>query len=142
MYITICGDFARIQVKYTAKWNMQTAEFFSNTLQIRKAVIRISGVFCLTAKTYCTRINRYHKLPRGIFTHSHFAYFSAFMEYLTRKFQEKKSCLQDSPTSAGCLERQLPFRRSAILPGRAFFCAYFTQILHPPVSLYTPLSAH
>ncbi|WP_416386476.1 DUF6783 domain-containing protein [Blautia faecis] len=39
MYITICGDFARIQVKYTAKWNMQTAEFFSNTLQIRKAVI-------------------------------------------------------------------------------------------------------
>ena len=47
------------------------------------------------------------------------------MEYLTRKFQEKKSCLQDSPTAAGCLERQLPFHRSAILPGRAFFCAYF-----------------
>ncbi|WP_334285836.1 DUF6783 domain-containing protein [Ruminococcus sp. 1001136sp1] len=39
MYITICGDFSRIRVKYTAKWGVQTAEFFSNTLQIRKAVI-------------------------------------------------------------------------------------------------------
>ncbi|MFQ7020261.1 MULTISPECIES: DUF6783 domain-containing protein [unclassified Ruminococcus] len=39
MHITICGDFSRIRVKYTAKWGVQTAEFFSNTLQIRKAVI-------------------------------------------------------------------------------------------------------
>ncbi|MFR8311891.1 MAG: DUF6783 domain-containing protein [Ruminococcus sp.] len=28
MYITICGDFSRIRVKYTAKWGVQTAEFF------------------------------------------------------------------------------------------------------------------
>jgi len=33
---------------------------------------------------------------------------------------KKESCLQDSPPAAGHLERQLPFRRSAILPGRAF----------------------
>ena len=34
---------------------------------------------------------------------------------------KKESCLQDSPPAAGRLERQLPFRRSAILPGRAFY---------------------
>jgi hypothetical protein len=35
-------------------------------------------------------------------------------------WDKKESCLQDSPPAAGRLERQLPFRRSAILPGRAF----------------------
>lgn len=34
---------------------------------------------------------------------------------------KKESCLQASPPAAGRLERQLPFRRSAILPGRAFY---------------------
>ena len=35
---------------------------------------------------------------------------------------KKESSLQDSPPTAGRLERHLPFRRSAILPGRAFLC--------------------
>ena len=33
----------------------------------------------------------------------------------------KNPALQDSPPAAGRLERHLPFRRSAILPGRAFY---------------------
>ena len=33
---------------------------------------------------------------------------------------KKESCLQDSPLAAGRLERQLPFRRSAILPSKAY----------------------
>ena len=36
-------------------------------------------------------------------------------------WDKKESCLQDSPPAAGRLERQLPFYRSAILPGRAFY---------------------
>ena len=33
---------------------------------------------------------------------------------------KRKSCLQDSPPAAGRFGRHLSFRRSAILPGRAF----------------------
>ena len=34
---------------------------------------------------------------------------------------KKESCLQNSPPAAGRYKRHLPFRRSAILPGRAFY---------------------
>ena len=40
---------------------------------------------------------------------------------VVRSFHDKKNpALQDSPFTAGRLERQHPFRRSAILPGRLF----------------------
>jgi len=37
-----------------------------------------------------------------------------------QSFTRKNPALQDSPPAAGRYKRHLPFRRSAILPGRAF----------------------
>ena len=34
---------------------------------------------------------------------------------------KKEACLQDSSPTAGHIERHLTFRRSVILPGRAFY---------------------
>ena len=52
----------------------------------------------------------------------HFASFTAVskISYKHGLWLIKESCLQDSPPAAGRFMRHLPFRRSAILPGRAF----------------------
>ena len=128
MHITICGDFSRIRVKHTAKWGVQTAEFQAFSALLLKPIVPESTGITSSPGGY---------LPIPILH-----IFLLLWNILQGNFKKKKSCLQDSPTAVGRLERQLPYRRSAILPGRAFFCAYFTQILHPPASLYTPLSAH
>ena len=41
--------------------------------------------------------------------------------YLRPFLTKKNPALQDSPPAAGRLKRHLPFRRSEILPGRAFY---------------------
>ena len=50
---------------------------------------------------------------------------------------KKEACLQDSPPTAGHLERHLTFCHSVILPGRAFYAienfnriSYYIKMFH------------